>query len=64
MGLLIIAGLMLFSASESEFIKTSNEQIGDGFMWSYVGKQEPSGAPALTIQPDNGDDYILWRLTK
>lgn len=64
MGLLIIAGVMLFSASESTFIETSNNQLAEGYSWNYVGKQTPSGTPALVAEGGNGEKYILFRLEK
>jgi hypothetical protein len=56
--------LSLASASNAEFIETSNKQIADGYEWTYVGKQAPSGDPAITIQPENGNEFILFKLTK
>ena len=64
MGLIIIAGFMMFGVAEAEFLNTSNAQQAEGYTWEYVGKQAPSGAPALTAKPENGDEYILFRLTK
>lgn len=54
----------LFSAENAEFIETSNKQIKEGYSWEYVGKQTPSGEPAITIDPQDTDEYILFRLTK
>ena len=60
-GVLLVS---LFSADNAEFIETSNEQIAQGYKWTYVGKQQPSGDPAIPIKPENGNEYILFRLTK
>ncbi len=53
-----------FSADNAEFIETSNKQIAEGYTWTYVGMQTPSGDPAITIKPENGNEYILFKLTK
>ena len=56
--------LSLASASNAEFIEKSNAQIEEGYRWTYVGKQTPSGDPAITIQPEHADEFILFKLTK
>ena len=53
----------LFGFSNQEFLNTSAEQIDQGYKWTYVGKSQPSGTPAITIKTDN-DEYILYRLEK
>ena len=53
-----------FSADNAEFIETSNEQIAQGYKWTYVGKQEPTGDPTITVKPENGNEFILFKLTK
>jgi hypothetical protein len=35
-----------------------------GYKWTYVGKQSPSGDPAITIKPEHTDEFILFKLTK
>jgi len=52
------------SHSNAEFIERSNEQIAQGYKWTYVGKQAPSGDPAITIKPENADEFILFKLVK
>ena len=56
--------LSLASVSNAEFIERSNQQIEEGYKWAYVGKQAPDGNPAITIQPEHADEYILFKLTK
>lgn len=56
--------LSLASASNAEFIERSNEQVAQGYKWTYVGKQTPSGDPAITIKPEHSDEFILFKLTK
>ena len=56
--------LSLASASNAEFIERSNAQIEEGYRWTYVGKQSPSGDPAITIQPEHAEEFILFKLTK
>lgn len=56
--------LSLASASNAEFIERSNTQIEEGYRWAYVGKQAPSGDPAITIQPEHAEEFILFKLTK
>jgi len=64
MGLLVVVGMMLFSADNAEFIETSVAQQEAGYEWNYVGVQEPSGTPALVAEGGNGNKYILFRLEK
>ena len=54
----------LFSVDTAEFRNTANTQMKEGYSWNYVGKQTPSGSPAITIKPQSGDEYILFRLEK
>ena len=54
----------LFSVDTAEFRNTANTQMQEGYSWNYVGKQTPSGSPAITIKPQSGDEYILYRLEK
>ena len=54
----------LFSADTAEFRNIANNQMQEGYSWNYVGKQVPSGSPAITIKPQSGDEYILFRLEK
>ena len=62
--LLAVIVVAMFSHSNAEFIERSNEQIAQGYKWTYVGKQAPSGDPAITIKPENSDEFILFKLTK
>ena len=63
MGILALT-LALFSIDTEEFRTTTNQQMKDGYAWNYVGKTKPSGVPAITIKPQVGDDYILFKLQK
>lgn len=56
--------LSIVAFDNQEFFETAEAQIIDGYNWEYVGKQAPSGAPALTVKPENGNEYILFRLEK
>lgn len=56
--------LSIASVDNAEFIERSNQQIAEGYKWTYVGKQTPSGDPAITVKPENGNEYILFKLTK
>ena len=62
--LLAVIFVDLASANNAEFIERSNEQIAQGYKWTYVGKQAPSGDPAITVKPENGNEFILFKLTK
>ena len=62
--LLAVIFVALASANNAEFIERSNEQIAHGYKWTYVGKQAPSGDPAITVKPENGNEFILFKLTK
>jgi hypothetical protein len=64
MGAIVVIGMMLFGIDNAEFIETSNAQQEAGYEWSYVGKQEPSGTPALVAEGGNGEKFILFRLEK
>lgn len=61
---LSVLTIALFMSANAEFISTANEQIKDGYEWSYVGKTKPSGVPAITVKPQSGDEYILFKLKK
>jgi hypothetical protein len=62
--LLAVIVVAMFSHSNAEFIERSNEQVAQGYKWTYVGKQAPSGDPAITIKPEHADEFILFKLTK
>ena len=61
---IIAAVLGLFSFDNQVFFNTTNKQMKDGYEWHYVGKQTPDGNPAITIKPQTGGEYILWKLKK
>ena len=61
---IIVLVAALFSFTNAEFINTMNSQMKDGYKWSYVGKTKPSGVPAITIKPQSGDEYIIFKLKK
>lgn len=52
----------LWSNTNSEFIEVSDDQKSNGYDWEYVGKQEASGTPAITIETTNGKEFIFFRL--
>ena len=54
----------LFMWDNQTFFGTAEKQVLEGYEWTYVGKQAPSGDPAITIQPENGNEFILFKLTK
>jgi hypothetical protein len=54
----------LFCGTNAEFISTANKEIKQGYEWNYVGKTKPSGVPAITIKPQVGDEYIIFKLEK
>ena len=55
---------ILFFSANAEFVSTANKQIKDGYEWDYIGKTKPSGVPAITVKPQVGDEYILFKLKK
>jgi len=61
LSVLVIA---MFCGANAEFIQTANKEMKQGYEWSYVGKTKPSGVPAITIKPQSGDEYILFKLKK
>lgn len=61
---LIIALASLFVVDNTEFLNTAKEQQDEGYVWNYVGKSTPSGTPAITIKPNSGNEFILWRLER
>ena len=52
----------LWFGSNAEFVEAVNQNAADGMSWHYVGKQEPSGTPALTLESQNGEEFILWQM--
>ena len=63
MGILALV-FALVSVDIEEFRTTANQQMKDGYEWKYVGKTKPSGVPAITINPQVGGEYILFKLQK
>ena len=61
---LSVLTVALFFSANAEFIQTANKEIKQGYEWSYVSKTKPSGVPAITIKPQSGDEYILFKLKK
>ena len=55
MGIVVLV-LGMFSMDTQEFRETANAQMKDGYKWEYVGKTKPSGVPAITMKPDNGEE--------
>ena len=62
--IIIATFLALFATDNAEFFKVANQQKSEGYTWTYVGKSTPSGTPAITINPQHSNEYILWRLEK
>lgn len=62
LAVILFTGFVAFT--NQEFFATVEENIEDGYTWEYVGKQSPDGNPAITIKPENGDEYILFKMTK
>jgi len=55
----------MIGAKNAEFIDTAKKEMSSGHEWSYVGKKEPNGkVPALTIKPEMGNEYILFKLKR
>ena len=61
---LSVLTIALFFSANAEFVSTANKEIKQGYEWSYVSKTKPSGVPAITIKPQSGDEYILFKLKK
>lgn len=64
MGVFILLTSVLFFNTNAEFFEVSEQQISEGYEWNLVGKSTPSGDPALTMQPEHGDEFIIYRLEK
>jgi len=62
--MILVVIALLFGADNAEFLNTVKEQQDEGYTWKYVGKSRPSGTPAITINPEHGDEFILWRLER
>ena len=63
----MLAAIFMFgfvAFTNQEYFASVDEQVSDGYEWRYVGKQAPTGVPALTVKPENGDEFILFRLEK
>tara|TARA_A100001011_G_scaffold397338_1_gene498000 strand:+ start:2008 stop:2199 length:192 start_codon:yes stop_codon:yes gene_type:complete len=61
---LLAAVTALFCGTNAEFFTTAQKQYEQGYDWNYVGKQSPSGVPAITIKPQSGGEYIIFKLKK
>jgi len=64
MGVFLLLTSVLFFSANAEFFEVSERQLSEGYKWKQVGKSTPSGAPALSIDPGNGNRYIIYRLEK
>jgi hypothetical protein len=64
MGIFILLTSVLFFNANAEFFEVSEQQISEGYEWNLVGKSTPSGDPAITIEPGNGNKYIIYKLEK
>lgn len=54
-----------FYAGNKDFFDTASRQMETGYDWHYVGYTEADGElPALLIQADGYEPYILWKLRK
>ena len=62
--IIVATFLALFATDNAEFFKVVSQQKSEGYVWTYVGKATPSGTPAITINPQHSNEYILWRLEK
>lgn len=62
-GLIVLTTALWFSEN-TVFVKTVEQQTNEGYQWHYIGKNKPSGVPAITIKPDNGNEYILFKMKK
>lgn len=62
--IIVATFLALFATDNAEFFKVVSQQKSEGYVWTYVGKSTPSGTPAITINPQHSNEYILWRLEK
>ena len=63
MGILVLV-TALFCGSNSDFIYTANKQLKEGYNWNYVGPTKPDGSPAILIEPETTEPYILYKLSK
>ena len=55
----------VFYLDNEEFFDTASEQLVDGYTWHYVGhKAANPELPSLTLQVEEYDPYILWKLKK
>jgi len=62
--MLVLATLFaLFATDNAEFFKVVSQQKDEGYKWTYVGKSNPSGTPAITVDSVNGS-HIYYRLKK
>jgi hypothetical protein len=62
--IILVAVAALFAIDNKEFIDTSSNQMKEGYGWEYVGKTAPTGVPAITIKPEAGDEFIIFKLKK
>ena len=62
MVLIIALTTGLWFGSNAEFVERVNENAEDGLTWHYVGKTQPNGEPAITIEAQNGEEFVLWQM--
>jgi|TARA_Y100000310_G_scaffold329616_1_gene399804 hypothetical protein len=60
----IITNLMFYMDNKEFFDEVNRQMVNNPDLeWSYVDKQKPNpNAKALTLEDDNGEPYILFRL--
>jgi len=61
--LILATFLALFATDNADFFKVVSQQKDEGYKWTYVGKSNPSGTPAITVDSVNGS-HIYYRLQK
>ena len=65
MTILALVAVMSFFSNNAEFIKTSNQQLSQGYAWSKVDCRTTTGdVPAFTMTTVNGTDRICYKLIK
>ena len=62
LALVLMGGMFMFD--NQKFFGTAEEQVKNGYSWEYVGKQTPTGVPALPVLDSSGNEVIYYRLTK
>ena len=61
---LIFSVLGSFIYDNSEFFKTANKQVNQGYNWEWNYKERNVDVPAIPFKYEDGSEKVIWVLEK